>query len=197
VNTDFRDRFLLPVVAPFGIMLLFIGAAYALSRILMAVPSVAATAVVIGLAAVTLVAVGYAANRARTNVRTAALVVTSALVAILVAGIGAAAGPRADLAELMAPPGVADEAIFVAIDIAYLEAPEALPPGEHEFVLENRGRTRHTVTIAELDDLNVVLTRGGETATGTVSLEPGEYYYYCEIADHERRGMFGTLVVTE
>jgi plastocyanin len=198
VSTDFRDRFLLPILVPLGIILYFIGAAYALSRILLAVPSVAATAVAIGLAVVILAAIGYTAGRSRATVGTAALAVTSALVAILVAGTySAAAGPRADLAALVTPAGVADEALFVAIDIDYLEAPEALPAGEHEFVLENRGRTRHTVTIAELGDLNVVLARGGETATGTVSLDPGDYYYYCEIADHEQRGMFGTLEVRE
>lgn len=196
MSPDFRNRFLLPIVVPIGILLYFVGAAYALSRILLSVSAVAALITALLLAVLVVAAFGYAARRGGLSTATATGTMVSVVVVVLVAGTySAAAGPRAELAEFFAPPGVAEEALFVAIDVDFLEAPEVLAAGEHEFVLENRGRTRHTVTVRELGDLTVVLARGGQTETGTVSLEPGEYYVFCEIADHEERGMFMTLEV--
>lgn len=84
---------------------------------------------------------------------------------------------------------------FVAVDIAYDEAPEEVPAGESTWTLTNEGTIEHDVVIEELGDELVVLAQPGETATGDVTLEPGEYTYYCSIPGHRAAGMEGTLTV--
>jgi Cu-Zn family superoxide dismutase len=37
----------------------------------------------------------------------------------------------------------------------------------------------------------------GDSATVTVNLPPGEWYYYCSIPGHEAAGMYGTITVVE
>ncbi len=82
---------------------------------------------------------------------------------------------------------------FVAVDIAYEEAPEQVPAGALTFALDNQGAIEHNVVIEELGDQVVVTALGGESATGNVTLEPGSYTYYCSIAGHRAAGMEGSL----
>lgn len=84
-------------------------------------------------------------------------------------------------------------ATFVAIDIDFESAPDTLPAGENEIVLVNEGQAPHDVTFEELGDETVVSATGGETATGTVTLEPGSYTYYCSVPGHREAGMEGAL----
>jgi plastocyanin len=86
---------------------------------------------------------------------------------------------------------------WVAIDIAYEEAPQEVPAGTVQVELENRGAIEHTVAIEELDDQKILDAAAGETDSGTVDLEPGTYTYYCDITGHRAAGMEGTLTVTE
>ena len=86
-------------------------------------------------------------------------------------------------------------ATWVAVDIAYEAAPETLPAGETEVILDNQGAAVHDVTFAELGDETVVSAPGGQTASGTVTLEAGDYTFYCSIPGHREAGMEGTLTV--
>jgi hypothetical protein len=52
------------------------------------------------------------------------------------------------------------------------------------------------VAIEELGDEVIVKAAPGESATGEVTLEPGEYTYYCSVPGH-RTTMEGTLTVEE
>ncbi|NED97650.1 hypothetical protein G1H11_20330 [Phytoactinopolyspora alkaliphila] len=77
------------------------------------------------------------------------------------------------------------ETINVEAGDLYFEGiPDTLPAGTIEIVLDNVGDMPHDVTIEELDDLLVVAAGGGESATGTVTLEPGEYTFYCAVPGH-------------
>jgi hypothetical protein len=58
-------------------------------------------------------------------------------------------------------------------DLYFEGIPETLPAGTIEIVLENVGDMPHDVTVEELDDEVVVAAGGGESNTGTVTLEPG------------------------
>lgn len=71
---------------------------------------------------------------------------------------------------------------FVAIDIDFASAPDTLPAGDTEITLVNEGAALHNVTI---DDTVVVEAQGGQTASGTVSLEPGTHEYICSVPGHE------------
>jgi plastocyanin len=90
----------------------------------------------------------------------------------------------------------ASEPLFVAVDIEYEQAPETLPPGDIDVVLENRGSIEHNVVVEELGDEKILEAAGGQSDEGTVTLEPGEYTYYCDVPGH-RATMEGTLTVEE
>ena len=84
---------------------------------------------------------------------------------------------------------------FVAIDIDFETAPDTLPAGETEITLVNEGQAVHDVTFEELGDETVVSANGGETASGTATLEPGSLTYYCSVPGHREAGMEGTVTV--
>lgn len=85
---------------------------------------------------------------------------------------------------------------FVAVDIDWEEAPDSLPSGEVTLELDNQGSIEHDLTVEELDDEQVVEEiAGGESATGTVELEPGEYTFYCNVGTHREAGMETTVTV--
>ena len=115
-----------------------------------------------------------------------------AAMALLAAGCTSQETPETD--EGADTPGDA-EATFVAADVVFTQAPERLSTGELAVELVNDGALLHNVTIEELDDLLVVQAGGGESATGSVTLEPGTYTYYCSVPGHREAGMEGTLTV--
>lgn len=83
---------------------------------------------------------------------------------------------------------------FVAVDIAFDEAPTDVAAGTVTFELVNEGGATHNVVVDDLDQ-TVVEANGGETVTGTVTLEAGEYGYHCAIPGHENL-MNGTFTVS-
>ena len=85
-----------------------------------------------------------------------------------------------------------DAQLFVAVDIAYEDAPATVPAGGATFALDNQGAVVHNVVVEETDTL-VVEAEGGQSDVGDISLEPGEYTYYCDIPGHRAAGMEGTL----
>lgn len=80
--------------------------------------------------------------------------------------------------------GGGDTYTFVAVDIEFEEAPTEVAAGSVTFELVNDGSADHNVVVKEVGDEAVVEAAGGETATGTVDLEPGEYTYECSIPGH-------------
>jgi plastocyanin len=111
-------------------------------------------------------------------------------------GEQAGEGEQAGGGESGGEGGGANEPLFVAIDIAFEQAPEALPPGDIDFALENHGTIEHTVAIEELDDERILDAAGGDSDQATVTLEPGSYTYYCDVPGH-RATMEGTLTIEE
>jgi plastocyanin len=86
---------------------------------------------------------------------------------------------------------------WVAVDIAYDQAPTELTAGTVNASLTNQGAIEHNVVIEELGDEKILDAPAGETVDAEVELEPGEYTFYCDVAGHREAGMEGTLTVTE
>jgi plastocyanin len=77
----------------------------------------------------------------------------------------------------------------LAFDPETLEA----PAGAIEFILVNDGSLPHTFVIEDHEsDLKLSV---GSTDEGTITLEEGEYVFYCDVAGHRGGGMEGTLTV--
>jgi plastocyanin len=116
---------------------------------------------------------------------------TRIVVLIAVALLAAACGPDAE-----APDGDGATARFVAVDIDFEEAPSEIAAGDVTVELVNEGNLEHNVVFEGVDgDEPVVEAMGGETATGSVSLEQGEYVAYCSVPGHREAGMEATVTV--
>lgn len=217
MNRDFRNRVLFPLLLPLGVLVGFLLYAVSLSRVFLAIPELAATTIALLVAGYILFVAGLISVRRHitSNALAAGLVV--GMVAVLAAGaLSAQAGMRelhpeeeengAADGEEGEPDGEdgepdgedgeeipADAAAFVAVDINFAEAPETIPAGEQTLAIDNEGAIFHDLTIDELDFQ--IGAEGGEAASATTELEPGEYVYYCSVPGHREAGMEGTFVV--
>jgi plastocyanin len=75
---------------------------------------------------------------------------------------------------------------------------DMLPAGDYEITVENNGRASHDLVV-ERDGNDVAgsdLIGPGESGTVTVTLEPGEYVFYCSVGNHRAMGMELTVQVT-
>jgi plastocyanin len=72
------------------------------------------------------------------------------------------------------------------------------PAGEITLVMENAASVEHNIAVKGdgIDEKGPVVGEGG-TSELTVTLQPGEYEFYCSVPGHEAAGMEGMLTVTE
>lgn len=84
-----------------------------------------------------------------------------------------------------------------ALDIGG-SAPRVDRAGLIAFEATNDGLVRHALAVdGPSGQERTAPLRLGERATLAVRLPAGTYKWYCPLADHERRGMFGRLRVAE
>ena len=67
--------------------------------------------------------------------------------------------------------------------------------GEITFRLSQVGIQEHTLTVEDLEDQMRLLVKNGGTDSGKLTLEPGRYILYCDIAGHRSSGMVARLTV--
>ena len=75
---------------------------------------------------------------------------------------------------------------------------DSLSAGSHTFEVVNDGTATHDFVV-ERDGADVAATESispGSSTTLTVDLEPGEYVFYCSVANHRAMGMEVTVTVT-
>lgn len=210
MRDDIRDRFFTPFVLPvtvIGVMLLI---GMSLSRVLLAVSEIGAALVAVLAAGYIMAMAFFVEARKRIPARTLGVALALGLISLVGAGAVAASAGMRSLEEEHggeggeAPGGEGEagetgggtEPLFVAVDIEFEQAPEALPPGDVTITLDNQGAIEHNVVFEELGDQLIAEAAAGESATGDVALETGEYTYYCSIPGH-RATMEGTLTVEE
>jgi plastocyanin len=104
-------------------------------------------------------------------------------------GSPSAAGPSAAAAQTV----TATEADFsISLD------QDALAAGDYEITVVNNGRATHDLVV-EQGGNDVAGTDGiapGASATLTVTLDAGEYVFYCSVGNHRAMGMELTVQVT-
>jgi plastocyanin len=216
MNNDFRQRVFLPVILPLGVVIGFIGFAFMLSRVLLAVAEFASTFIALGIAAYILLIASIVSSRPRITSRALAVGVTLGLLGVVGAGaiaasVGmrdiehaeAAGGAHGGEGEPAAPPAGEDSegtgtetAAFewVAVDIDFESAPESTKAGKQTITLVNNGTAQHNVTFPDLSDTPVVEADGGTSAEAEINLKPGTYDYICSVPGHDA-SMNGTLTV--
>ncbi len=73
-----------------------------------------------------------------------------------------------------------------------------VPAGQVTFTLRNDGAEEHEFEILQgdrvIDEVEGLIP--GLERDLVVTLDPGDYQFVCRLADHEQRGMTGTLTVT-
>jgi plastocyanin len=210
MGDDLRDRFFTPFVLPVTIIGVMLLVGFSLSRVLLTVSELGAAFVALVAAGYILLAAFWIEARKRIPARSLGVALAIGLIGLVGAGAAASAAGMRDLEEHSASEEsgaeggggegggetASTEPVFVAIDIEYESAPSELPTGDVDLTLENNGSIEHNVVIEELGDELILDAAGGETDEATVSLEAGEYTYYCSIPGH-RATMEGTLTVSD
>ena len=85
---------------------------------------------------------------------------------------------------------------FTAVDIDFEEEEATGAAGALQVTLTNEGAIEHSwVVEGHEPDLRLYTQQSGATDEGTITLEVGEYTYYCDIPGHRAAGMEGTLTV--
>ena len=85
-----------------------------------------------------------------------------------------------------------------AEDFSYALDGESFSAGEYTFELTNAGSASHDLVI-ERDGEDVAATdiiSPGSSDSVTVTLEPGEYTFYCSVGNHRSMGMEVPVTVT-
>ena len=207
MNSDFRNRVLLPIFLPLLAAAGIIGFAFALSRVLLAVSETGSNFIALFVAIYLLALAGLISARPRITSKALGIGLVVGLLSVGVAGVLAAQAGMRELhheeehAEGEKAAGEEDAAaalpegalVWVAEDIEFTEAPETIPAGEAIIAIRNDGGSPHNVVI---DELGVkVEAQGGESASDTYTLEEGTYTYYCDVPGHRSAGMEGQVTV--
>lgn len=209
MNPEFRSRVFTPLILPATVLGVILAFAFALSRVLLAVPEVTATITGISVATYILLVASLIAARPRITPRALGVGLVLGFAGVLVAGaVAGAAGMRpleeeaaeeeagggeVGGGETVIPP---DALVFKAeIALRFVEAPTTAKAGEVTIALENPAGLIHNVTFEGVNGDKPVVEASKSTKVGTVSLSPGTVTYYCSIAGHREAGMEGTITV--
>jgi plastocyanin len=84
------------------------------------------------------------------------------------------------------------------VDFSFEMDTTDLSAGEYEVTFANEGGATHNVVVEQDgEDVGGSDTIGpGESTTFTITLEPGEYVFYCGVGNHRAMGMETTVTVT-
>jgi plastocyanin len=85
-----------------------------------------------------------------------------------------------------------------AVDFSFELDEDSFSPGTYEITLTNGGNATHDLVV-ERDGANVAQSEQigpGETSTFEVTLEEGDYVFYCSVGNHRAMGMEVPVTVT-
>lgn len=186
-----RDRLVLPILLPVGILVALAAALWGFSRILLGIHGSPATTVALVVAAAILVVSALAASRPQVRGSTIGAVIGgTAGIAMLAGGI-ALAVVAADEGEHPPGPQEPGGAVqLVAQDIAFDPTMLTVPAGQpFTIAFDNRDAgIQHNMVIFDNPDFSGPPLFDGEIVTGPIQvdydvdpLEAGTYYFYCVV----------------
>ena len=183
-----RERLLLPVLLPLGILVVIAAALYGFSRILLSLPPTAATATALAVASGIVVVSAIAASRRQVRLSTIlAMLGATAGIAMLAGGIALAVAPSEE-----GEGGEGERAVvaLAAFNIAYEPTSLTVPAGE-AFTLRFNNRDagiQHNVDIFDNAGFSGTALFEGELVTGVREfdylvdpLEAGMYFFRCVV----------------
>lgn len=194
MDTDLRERAVLPVLIPVAAIVVTEIVVFSMSRVLLAAGRT--PAVVIALAAALGILAGAAAIAARPRVRSSTitgLLVVLLLGTVVAGGVAAQRGAFYEGEEGAEAPTVEVGAADLAFDTDTIE----LPAGGAVIHFDNADVNTHNIAIfPDERSLDKALFRGpiiegGEEIEYEVVLKPGSYYFHCDVHPN----MNGTVVV--
>jgi plastocyanin len=110
-------------------------------------------------------------------------------------GGGGGGGPKS--VTVTAPSGGGTPSVTIEAHDIYLRPNQIkAPAGKLRIRYVEDGAQQHTLVIQGVKGFELKVSPGGKSDTGTVTLQPGEYTYYCTIPGHRAQGMQGTLTVS-
>lgn len=120
-----------------------------------------------------------------------------AIAVVMLTTVLAACGGGRDNSDTSASPETGDALRVTGTDQLAFE-PEQLTAEAGEITIELTAEPaiQHDFVLDDGDQV-VASAAAGETAVGSVTLEPGNYTFYCGVPGHREAGMVGTLEVTD
>ena len=189
MRSQVRDRLVLPVLLPLGILVVMVGVLYGFSRILLSLTASGATGVALVAAGAIVVLAAIAASRPQVRASTlAAMVGGTAGVAMLAGGLALAVLAGGE--EEGGGEGPAPRVNLVAAELAFQPTSLVVPAGvPFEIAFDNQDDgVQHNVDIFESEDFSGTPLFPGELVTGPAAvtydvdpLEPGTYFFRCVV----------------
>ena len=195
-----RDRFVLPILLPVGLLVVLVGVLYGFSRILLSLSANAATATALAVAVAIVVASAVVAGRR--NVRASSLVgLVGAVTGVAMIAGGVAIATIGTEGE-EGPAGEVTTVEIVAVNIAFEPTSITVPAGQpFQIAFDNQDASvQHNVEIFDNPEFAGEPVFKGELITGPASityevpaLEAGTYAFRCVVHPN----MVGTVEVVE
>lgn len=197
-----RDRLVLPIALPVGILVIIVAALWGFSRILLAISHDAATATALLVALAIVVAAAVVAGRQYVRLSSLAGMVGAVTGVAMLAG-GVAIASLGAGGEGGGEGGGPAEAIrVVAINLAFQQTALTVPAGEpFQIVLDNQDPgVQHNIEVFPGEDFSATPLFSGELITGpskityeVPALDPGTYAFNCLV----HPTMTGTIEAVE
>jgi plastocyanin len=185
MNSELRERTILPVLIPVGAIVITEIVVFSLSRVLLASGKYPAVAIAMGTALAILI--GSATVAARPRLKTASIVTLLAfglIVAVVAGAVALKAGPSYEREEAANIPTIQES----AKNIAFAEKMLKLSAAGTHIHFTNADSQPHNIAIFKSEkSLDQPLFRGeiqppGAATTYNVGkLGPGSYYFHCDV----------------
>lgn len=119
-----------------------------------------------------------------------------ALATFALLGLGACGSDDSPVPGAATDPGGDTAGVtVVARDISFASDSFQADAGPVHITYRNEGSIPHTLVIEGVDGFKLDVAGKGDVDEGSVTVAPGTYTFYCDVAGHRQAGMEGTFTV--